>query len=110
MNDKMQEVIGIRLYPSEYLCPMSYTTGVINLTPNTYSIHHFNMSWVDSNVRKWHLREQKIARKIGIKTAKKVIRFISFPDRVFNKVKTLGLNETLKFIARKTIKDRGVQK
>lgn len=106
MNNNMQEVIGIRLYPSEYLCPMSYTTGIINKTNNTYSIHHFSMSWVDPNVKKWHLREQIVARRIGTVAAKKVIYFISFPDRVVYKIKKIGFRRTIRFAFRKVIKMR----
>lgn len=85
---------------------MSYTTGVINRTSNTYSIHHFSMSWVDPNVRKWHLREQKVARKIGTNAAKKFIRIVSFPDRVVYKFKKLGFRDAINFIFGKITKKR----
>ena len=106
MNDQMQEVMGIKLYPSEYFCPKSYSTGVLNKTENTYSIHHFSMSWVDPNIKKWHLREQKIARGGGRKAARNVIRIISFPDRVYYKLKKLGLKKTVSFAISKVTKKK----
>jgi len=40
-----QAVLGATIYPTEYFCPMSNKTGIITLTENTYSIHHFAASW-----------------------------------------------------------------
>ena len=45
-TEEIQEVAGFRIYPKEYFCPKSYL-GEINLTENTYSIHHFDASWQD---------------------------------------------------------------
>lgn len=44
-NFKINELHGYRVYPSEYFCPMNSNTGQINITDNTVSIHHFNLSW-----------------------------------------------------------------
>lgn len=35
----------ITIYPKEYFCPKSYRTGKVELTNNTYTIHHFAASW-----------------------------------------------------------------
>ena len=35
----------IHIYPSDYFSPKSYETGFVNLTENTYCIHHFSGSW-----------------------------------------------------------------
>lgn len=37
----------IIIYPSEYFCPMTAYSGEINITENTYSIHHYMASWVN---------------------------------------------------------------
>lgn len=39
----------ITLYPKDFFCPKSYSTGAINITNNTYTIHHFAGSWNDQN-------------------------------------------------------------
>lgn len=44
------------IYPSEYFYPKSWKTLKMNITPNTYCIHHFAGSWIDkemSFVGKW---------------------------------------------------------
>ena len=86
-GNKEQDVIGIHVLPSEYLCPKSYITGDLNITEKTYSIHHFFGGWVKPIVKKWHYREQKIAKIVGSKPAYFIIRVISLPDRVFNKIR-----------------------
>ena len=36
---------GIVIYPKDYFCPKNYYDGKIELTENTYTIHHFSGSW-----------------------------------------------------------------
>lgn len=35
----------LHLFPKDYFCPKSYETGKIELTENSYCIHHFAGSW-----------------------------------------------------------------
>lgn len=39
----------ISLYPFDFFSPKDYTNGVINVTPNTVAIHHFNAAWLKDN-------------------------------------------------------------
>lgn len=55
LEDRKQRIGGITIYPSEYFCPMDSTTGIIRMTPNTASIHHYDCSWLEHNTLKWHL-------------------------------------------------------
>lgn len=45
-NGERQNVDGIEIYPADFFCPKSSLTGKEHITPNTKSIHHFNMSWM----------------------------------------------------------------
>lgn len=87
LNDKKQVVEDITLYPTEYFSPFRYYTGLLITTDKTFSIHRYNMSWVDKISRKWTLREQKMSRVIHHKYARKIIRVLSFPDRKFHEWK-----------------------
>ena len=40
----MQEIKGLTIFPDEYFCPRNWL-GQTNITPNTYSIHHFEGLW-----------------------------------------------------------------
>ena len=35
------------IYPQEYFSPKSYETGLIELSKNTYAIHHYEATWID---------------------------------------------------------------
>lgn len=45
LNNQKQTVKGFTLLPYDYLCPKDYETKKINITKNTYTIHHFDGSW-----------------------------------------------------------------
>lgn len=45
--NKIQEVSGIKIYPTDYFCPKNYDTGEMTINANTRSIHHFSASWQD---------------------------------------------------------------
>lgn len=45
-EDKIQKIEDITIYPKEYFCPISYSTGTMEITGNTYSIHHYVASWI----------------------------------------------------------------
>jgi len=49
-NNTFQKIEGYcTIYPSEYFYPKSWKTLKMNITPNTYCIHHFAGSWIDHN-------------------------------------------------------------
>ncbi len=87
MNDKMQNVLGITLYPTEYFCPLNSTTGNLNCTENTFTIHWYNMSWLSAFDKKWRKRQQKFAKKLGEKNAYKLVVILGFPGRTIRKIK-----------------------
>lgn len=70
-NGEKQTICGITIYPAEYFCPKDYNTDKLNITDNTYSIHHFSASWFDEksqNERKKSLRYKRVfGTKMGTK-------------------------------------------
>lgn len=36
----------VTVFPPEYFSPKNYNTGVIDITANSYSIHHFSSTWI----------------------------------------------------------------
>jgi len=44
-NNQLQDVVGVRIYPSDYFCPIRITDGKLFVTTNTVSIHHYAASW-----------------------------------------------------------------
>ncbi len=46
-RNELQQLETILVLPTEYLCPLIFETNRLKITENTYSIHHYDMSWKD---------------------------------------------------------------
>lgn len=66
-NNIEQRIKNMYVYPSDVLCPMDSSTGLLNITSRTVSIHHYTCSWVKkSNLRfNLHLLKKKLIRIFG---------------------------------------------
>ena len=49
---EIQNLGQVIIYPPEYFCPMDNETKEVNITTNTYSIHHYGASWISENEKK----------------------------------------------------------
>lgn len=47
LENKIQVIDGMTIFPTEYFCPMNQYNGKITITKNTYSIHRYFDSWDD---------------------------------------------------------------
>jgi len=51
LDGALQDVCeGVRFLPLEYLCGKEYSSGALRITNDTYCIHHYEGSWVDSGM------------------------------------------------------------
>ncbi len=74
LNNQYQDIPSIlTLYPKDYFCPKSYKTGKIYLTENTYTIHHFNGSWLEEKSINSRNTNYKIIKFLGENIGSKVI-------------------------------------
>lgn len=66
---RIQQVAGFTIYPADYFCPMDFTTGLIELTENTVSIHHYSCSWIDKTLLfyRLHIIKNKMIKIFGPK-------------------------------------------
>ena len=65
------------ILPLEYLCPKSMIDGIVRKTQNTYSIHHYDSSWIT--------KEQQLARQKSWKRLQNMIRWHAIaktPNRI----------------------------
>lgn len=76
-NGEVQNVFGFKCFPPEYFCPKSFTTGLLKMTKNTYSIHQFDASW--------YSEEEQILKLKYWKEAK-IDYWIHLPNRILRKV------------------------
>ncbi len=77
---------GICVYPVDYFCPKDYKTGVLNITKNTRSIHHYTASWITPTVKKILKYDNKCKDIFGVKIGMFVSRIITAHLRVKNKI------------------------
>lgn len=61
-KDEYQIVSSLAIYPKEYFCPKSWITKELNITSNTFTIHHYEGSWI-SNFQKF---KNFVKRLLGI--------------------------------------------
>lgn len=66
VEDRLQIVDDIVLYPSEYFCPKDYESGEIHLTENTYSIHHYDSTWWEPKALYLKKLSEKYGKKKGL--------------------------------------------
>lgn len=77
----IQEICGITIYPSEYFNPKNFNTGIISLSKNTRTIHHFSMSWLSPLDKRWIDVRLNLGEKYG-KNGYRLYKLISIPYRV----------------------------
>lgn len=64
------------IYPYDYFSPKNWRTGIINITKNTYMIHHFSGSWLSKEKKERLEYKNKIIskyiKKYGEKKGKRI--------------------------------------
>lgn len=60
--ESVQRVAEISIYPKEYFCPMDYTTGKLEITDKSYSIHWYDASWLDEKMKIRRQKSEKIRK------------------------------------------------
>lgn len=64
-SDNMQYVADTFIYPSEYFCPKNFDTGNLEITENTYSIHHYDGSWMPPYIVAQQQAKIRFYRRFG---------------------------------------------
>lgn len=58
--DEKQLVADMTVFPTDYFCPVDWKTQKCTITPNTYSIHHFNASWLSPEEKKRRRMQRRL--------------------------------------------------
>lgn len=77
INGKLQEKDGVVIYPQEYFSPKDFVTGEINLTPNTFAVHHFSASWKSEEEKMRDSIFFKLKRRLPEKIAWNMASYVS---------------------------------
>ena len=95
-NNKMQNIDGFVLYPSDYFCPKDYITGKTLTTDNTYVIHHFSGSWLSEEEIKRKNIEKFFVSLFGRKVGSRLSLVVIWPFNFVCRSNKYGLVKTLK--------------
>ena len=74
----------VMVYASDVLCPKSYCASKLHLTERTVSIHHFDATWLDDNLRRKHDRSVRINKVFGDKHGFLIGRRINDLEYLYN--------------------------
>jgi mannosyltransferase OCH1-like enzyme len=91
-------------YPIDYFCPLSFKTGQLKITENTYSIHHYDGTWLSKIEKKYITIRYKIFKQFGDNQfSKRLISFIY----IIKRIETEGIFLTIKYYYRRLFKNHG---
>jgi len=97
LDNSFQDLGDIVFYSSEYFCPKDNQTGLLHITENSHTIHHFNGSWATKNHKNFANTRRFLKRKFGKKIGS-VLLVIPF---IYWQIKDNGIKKTIqKFIHR----------
>lgn len=76
LQQGIQQVDDMWIYPAEYFCPINLKTGRIHVKPNTRTIHHYAGTWQDKHFsfKEWIkkvLPEGMLLKVMAVKTKRK---------------------------------------
>lgn len=69
LNGEEQCLEKLHLYPVDYFCPRDFETGKINLSPDSYAIHHFDNTWWSEEEKYQYLLKMKFLKFMPRKLA-----------------------------------------
>lgn len=77
LNNCKQTINSFTIFPSDYFCPKNYETKEIQLTKNTYVIHHFDGSWL-SEEQKYALElKRKLKKFVSLELSHRIAKLIA---------------------------------
>lgn len=86
------EKFSLNIFPEEYFSPKNYYDGTIQITENTFCIHHFESSWRSPIIQKSIKRRHKLYQIFP----KPVAKILNYPISLFANLKTLGVKNSIK--------------
>lgn len=81
MNNQIQDIDNNLVFPNDYFDPKSYISGNLKITENTYSIHHYDASWLDKQKKEELLLYRKAEKRYRIRE-----KIIHFPNRITKRI------------------------
>lgn len=100
LNNTIQTIQGMKIYPKEYFAPKSPITGILKVTPKTMAIHHYNATWYPKNLKWKRVRDKWIYKLLDEELGGYVIKLFNEKKRkVIKKSNTEGNPKAVKLLA-----------
>lgn len=64
----------VHIFPKDYFCPKSQISGKIELTKNTYCIHHFSGSWIPAKAKRLTTIKRLLMQIFGVRNIEYFIK------------------------------------
>ena len=100
-NNQMQCIEEMKVYPSDWFCPIDTNSAVFTPTENTHTIHHFHASWLTPEEKKARLITQGLIRKYGKEKGERIGGIICKPYRIKMHIRTKGILGFAEFAIKK---------
>jgi hypothetical protein len=94
VENSIQHLEGISVYPVDYFAPKSSRTGKITITENTHSIHHYDASWVSAYNKEILNTRRKTIQRFGDNYFSMLIIIML---SIYKRIKTFGLNKAISY-------------
>jgi hypothetical protein len=78
LSNIIQTINGLTIFPTEYFCPLNQATGQLNITHNTYSIHHYEASWMSPADQERRELRRKYSQRFGMVAADLISTFVAY--------------------------------
>ena len=98
-QNSIQVIDEMVVYPTEYFSPKQYNTQKLQITPNTYSIHHYSESWKSEEERRASEEWNSLVRKYGHRGAEII-------SAIKRKINEGGIPVVIKHVIRKLFNHR----
>jgi mannosyltransferase OCH1-like enzyme len=101
--DVLQNINGIKIYPTDYFCSKSFNTGIINITENSHAIHHYLGSWLSDEYKNsikliWDIYEKYKSDELILDLLKK------YDELINHDCYTISLKILIKIVFKRLIK------
>jgi mannosyltransferase OCH1-like enzyme len=92
-ENTIQTIGDVTVYMIDYFCPKNVQTGVLNITENSYTIHHFDGSWLEN----WEKDMQNKKQALLTNNNKYVAYILSFFYYIIISMKNLNMISFCKY-------------
>jgi hypothetical protein len=106
LNNKLQIINKVAFLTTEYLCPRGFYDYKINFTNNTFSIHHFTISYSKESSKYNKLLNKRIimSKYLGVKLEKIFFNISLYGKQLIKTFFSLGPKSTFTLVLSKTKK------